>query len=99
MRSHHQRLLTTPIGRSPQSAQRPTNARQRERVEKPGWNQPALEITWLCLQPEDSAREWTLVVHRLREASPFIDKENCHSTSSTLALSSTAQRLRITSRL
>ena len=63
------------IGRSPQSAKRPANARQRDRVEKPGWNQSALEITWLCLQPGDRAEEWTLVIHRLREASPFINSE------------------------
>lgn len=63
------------VGRSPRSAQRPTNARQRNRVTKPGWNQSALEINWLCLQPNDVLEEWTLVVHRLREASPFISPD------------------------
>lgn len=63
------------IGRSPQSAKRPSNSRQRDRVSKPGWNQSALEISWLSLQPEDKPEEWTLVVHRLREASPFINAE------------------------
>ncbi|MBD2604049.1 DUF3962 domain-containing protein [Scytonema hofmannii FACHB-248] len=63
------------IGRSPQSAKRPSNSRQRDRVSKPGWNQSALEISWLSLQPEDKPGEWTLVVHRLREASPFLDAE------------------------
>ncbi|MHC5612109.1 MAG: pPIWI_RE module domain-containing protein [Nostoc sp.] len=63
------------IGRSPQSAKRPANSRQRDRVSKPGWNQSALEISWLSLQSEDKPEEWTLIVHRLREASPFIDAE------------------------
>ncbi len=63
------------IGRNPQSSKRPPNSRQRDRVSKPGWNQSALEICWLCLQPEDKSEEWTLIVHRLREASPFLDKE------------------------
>ncbi len=64
------------VGKSPRSAQRPTNARQRSRVTKAGWNQSALEISWLCLQPDDVLQEWTLVVHRLRESSPFISSES-----------------------
>lgn len=63
------------IGRSPQSAKRPIAYRQRDRLMKPGWNQSVLEIQWLLLQPEDSEIEWTLIVHRLRESSPFLNND------------------------
>jgi hypothetical protein len=63
------------IGRSPQSAKRPTAARKRDRMTKPGWNQSALEIQWLCLQQGDDLIDWSVAVHRLRESSPFLDPE------------------------
>ncbi|MBW4694202.1 MAG: DUF3962 domain-containing protein [Lyngbya sp. HA4199-MV5] len=63
------------IGRSPRSAMRPAGARVRDRITKPGWNQSALEISWLCLQPEDKPEDWSLAVHRLRESSPFLNSE------------------------
>ncbi|MGG6265031.1 RNaseH domain-containing protein [Leptolyngbya sp. AN03gr2] len=63
------------VGRSPQSAKRPTAFRKRDRMDKPGWNQSALEIQWLCLQPGDDSVDWSIVVHRLRDSSPFLDPE------------------------
>jgi hypothetical protein len=63
------------IGSSPRSAIRPAGARVRDRITKPGWNQSALEISWLCLQSGDNAEDWSLAVHRLRESSPFLDAE------------------------
>jgi hypothetical protein len=42
---------------------------------KPGWNQSALEIQWLCLQQGDDLIDWSVAVHRLRESSPFLDPE------------------------
>ncbi|MFB2920300.1 MULTISPECIES: pPIWI_RE module domain-containing protein [Aerosakkonema] len=63
------------IGRSPQSAKRPTASRKRDRMTKPGWNQSVLEIQWLCLQPGDNFVDWSVAVHRLRESSPFLDLE------------------------
>lgn len=63
------------IGQDPQTAKKPTEARQKDRIAKPSWNQCALLITWLKLQPYDNPEEWSLVVHNLRRCSPFLNSD------------------------